>query len=1093
MVYWPLHCANAGELRKKGTLSRALMAFLYEGRNAAPPFRHFLDFWESSWLAFGLEAIAIAESAQRRTLKHVETESVTGLETKLQDSQNEYYNPIFLACAFGFTEILEDEAKFKKLDATRENSWGRNPLNIAVRQGQESVVDLLTMKDYGSEDSDEAPLIAAVSMNREEMVKKLLSGNLDLDISEPVIEQALYGSDYSLVKYILCSERCEYFEPNNLHLQYAAQNLISGDEIIEDLLARNRDLHIEDETFEIACRNTAFGVPIITSLLQRNNSFVATEVAFENAAANDNIAIDLLILLSDRQAEIHVTESMIVFAANNKSVKPVEFLLRQDPKFRVSCLSLLSACRNFDSGDQILPLLLERSDIKLIDQRLLVTAMENSKLGVPLVKQLLTRTTREQLPITTEILIEATTFRFGEQLLEILLSECVGMNIHPAVLASAAANYYSPIEMVMKLCERDPPVEVTEEACISAVCNMQYAVELVEYLNPRSNGMFRNPIVLEECLSNGRYGYELVQQFWGIEKKPAVSDRAVETVVLNEFAEQILDYWYSANLSIPITPKALELAFTSPKAVEVFASLLKFNRKLQIHPRALCAAASNSTKGPVLIKRIFRYLGRDKCIANDQLFFAAAYNSESGGEVIKFLFNNFKYPKALTPALMECVCGLIYEPTTWNPLLDNAKAAGSITTDGLEYALRSADHVAVMLGAILDAKPKLQFSTIAWENLFASQRSADTMAHTFDSLAKHEKNPEFSERVLSSLMKRWKPSRLYTTFQEKAQEMGQTLPVTVEAIHAYISTSSQKTNPILEAMFRTLDEDSKILEMTNELYDQMLGSVEAEELLKVFENAGYKIPAAGFDVQYLQYALANSKVKDATLERLFHVTPEERKSFCRTEQGLIALIDTAANPQQVRKALSRMDRPLAVTTKVLMRAINRNVDAPFWLRIAAKENPREFPSLITNDLFVMAADKLDSSHELYSLSIEIGFDLPITSEVLSVAIGSRNDNFRLLAHCVIKQGGPDKLLSLLTEDCIANLPKPRGWKNTIDNFLMIHLDPSKVQALYSEKMMLAAAGRGDDADFIHLMYNKIKDLKPKEYYQDIADLYNATW
>ena len=1070
------------------------MAFLYEDRNAARTFRHFLDNWEDSWFTLGLEAIAAAESRQHQNLgKHVETESVSGLQLKLDDSGNRQYSPIFLACAFGFTELLEDETKFQKLDATKENNKGHDPFSIAVRQGQESVLDLLTMKNYGSEDSGEGPLIAAVSMNRGPMVEKLLAGNPDLEISGPVIEQALYGSSYSVVKYILGSERCEYFEPNNLHLQMAAQNIINGDEIIDDLLARNRRLHIEDETFEIACRNTEFGIPIIKSLLQRNSSFVATEISFQNAAANQNIAIELLELLSETQAAIKVTIGMIDFAAMNKSVKPIEFLLRQDPQFRVSCSSLSIACRNPDSGDQILPLLLERSDMKLVDHRVLRFAMDNHKVGVRLVKNLLAGTTRQNLPITTDILLDATMYRNGEQLLDILLLECVGMQIHPAVLASATTNYYSPIEMVQKLCERDPPVEVTEEACINAVLNSQYAMELVDYLIPLSKGIFKTPVILKEMLFNDRYGYELAQRFWTSEEKPAVTEQIVEAAVLNEAADKILDHWYSADLNIPITRKAIEFAFTSPKAVEVFASLLKFDRKLQIDQRALCAAASNSTKGPVLIKRIFRHLGRNKCIANDQVFFAAAQNPESGGEVIKFLFNNFKYPKALTPALMECVSGLEYEPTTWTPLLENAKAAASITTDALEYALRAAPHVVTMLSAIFDANPKVQLSTIAWENLFGSQRSADTMINTFDTLAKYRKIPECSERVLSALMKRWRSSQLYSTFQEKIQELDQSVPITVEVLHACIYLWTEKTKSFLEAMFRILDEDSKKLELTNELYKEVLINDEVEGLLSIFEDAGYTIPVAVLDLKYMQYALVNEKLKDATLEKLFHITPEERKSFCRTEEGLMAMIELELSPQQTRKALARMERPLPITTKVLVKAFKgRSSSNSEWLRIAADENPREFPSLITDDLFVMVAQDWGRLHELYDLSLEIGFNLTITPQVLGATICCAYDSFRLLACYVITQQGPDKLFTLLTEECMDNLPKLSSWEKVINNILKVYISPDKVETLYSEAMLLQAAGQGS-VDFIDWMHDKITDCKPKEYYLKIIELYEAAW
>ena len=94
-VFWPLHCQLAKEYRRQPPLENSFRAFLCTGKYPSKQFSDWVLRWSDSWSQMELET--------RRG-------SEMGMFEKLHECMDTYGsgNPIFIACVFGFTEIIDD-------------------------------------------------------------------------------------------------------------------------------------------------------------------------------------------------------------------------------------------------------------------------------------------------------------------------------------------------------------------------------------------------------------------------------------------------------------------------------------------------------------------------------------------------------------------------------------------------------------------------------------------------------------------------------------------------------------------------------------------------------------------------------------------------------------------------------------------------------------------------------------------------------------------------------------------------------------------------------------------------------------------------
>jgi len=140
-VYWPLHCAKAGKFRQQGRIWKAVDEFLYDEKKASANFRDWIRSYMDSWIEMDLSLDAAEEDEQ--------------LSKQLSDSENKYSrsNPVFLACAFGFIEIIKDGRRFEDKDRNVINSNRCEPFTVAVRHGQRDIVECLGASNSSASNS----------------------------------------------------------------------------------------------------------------------------------------------------------------------------------------------------------------------------------------------------------------------------------------------------------------------------------------------------------------------------------------------------------------------------------------------------------------------------------------------------------------------------------------------------------------------------------------------------------------------------------------------------------------------------------------------------------------------------------------------------------------------------------------------------------------------------------------------------------------------------------------------------------------------------------------------------------------------------
>jgi hypothetical protein len=173
------------------------MGFLYDGKRTS---RHYRDWqtinWSDSWEEMELRGIDIYD------LNYP-------LRERISDGQSAWWDPIFLACSFGFLEILKSSDRLSDRDIRRINRVGRDPFTVAVRHGEGEVVEHLASMASGIGESDEASLMAAVTMSRAPLIQYLLENNEKLEITEDILRMAIRSADIATIKLILEHERCE--------------------------------------------------------------------------------------------------------------------------------------------------------------------------------------------------------------------------------------------------------------------------------------------------------------------------------------------------------------------------------------------------------------------------------------------------------------------------------------------------------------------------------------------------------------------------------------------------------------------------------------------------------------------------------------------------------------------------------------------------------------------------------------------------------------------------------------------------------------------------------------------------------------------
>jgi Ankyrin repeats (3 copies) len=1065
IVYWPVHCVQSSTYRRQGKLSKLFNDFIYDKK-----YLGWLSSWRESWEEMDLDVRG--DSADNRLFQ------------QLYDCISIWPSPIcqvFLACAFGFMEVLQDGRYLEGKDWKKKNHVGRDPFNIAVRHGQRDVVEHLAISS-GQESADEGSLKAAVLMSHKKMASYLLEQNPQLSITKGVIEAAVKNADVETVEFLVT--KTDRVEVTTELINCAAKNELSGKQIIDVLLNLGQDVSIVDRTIESACANRRHGFAIFEGLLPRSGENSITEEAVETAASNDKCGLALLNALFHRASHLKVTTAMIEAACMNSRLEPLRFLLSRNEAAPISYGSLRKAVGNQEVGDQMLVLLLEKCKTTLLDESLLLSAMENRKLGVELTKLLLAKASGTTLTITNDVLEAAAENKhLGEMLIQEFLKDSKGWKLHPDVATAAARNHYSPVVVLTLLLKADEHLEFTMDTVIAAAKNPQYALELLDFILSHDPNIKATSAVIEAAAANEQSGFDAIQFLWRLGPFP-ITPAAFEAAARNRLCgDKILGIWLRNQLP-EIPPAAVEAAVRNSLLGPEILRLLLRTGKIEISSKAIEYASANDTYGPAPIKTITRH--RSTIEVTDELLAAAVGNSITGPEVLEILLTRVGSAR-VTPVAIETAVASSWNLEAITTLLNAAEPA-SVTSEAVQYALRSSDIAITVVKCFLGKNPNGFLAPEVLETIIHVIDKADTLVEVFKLLETCGKDVQISEMMIKGAARN-SAMPILLTLAEHCDRRREAMPITQEVIDASLRREDSEAPAILEYLLKKLLDRGETIQVGENMVSIAVSTFWADKALKMLSGlTGGAIPTSP---EVIDRAVVNPRLSNSIIEKLLGIEPRRLKALRSNEAAIVTFIKESNSAKALKKWLLALEQPMQVNENVMKAAAGKSERAMTTildiLRIQGQESL--IPSLISPE--VVQAATLETVNLLQRTMCEYDQLVPITSRMMARCARSGIREFKHLSRILRQQGQESGLLELVTEEVVLEAVKSDSAVQIL-TLLKDALGGERFCGFLSESHLMIAAGAMND-DCINFLYPLVSSVQPKQYYEDISALNSAVW
>jgi hypothetical protein len=309
-------------------------------------------------------------------------------------------HPFFLACVFGFTEVVEKSdipvtrkcelgltglhlaSKYGNSEVVNillargtsdhfRDTYGRTSLFHAVQKGYPKVVETFMAHEKEIEISDEilhqAIMLSQDETHSTEMVKLLISRNSDLLTNWYVLRATVMAPTRELADYI--RNEVGYFESSQDLLEGAAY--ANNTELLEFLLEEEDgdklivDVGVLDSLFGAYQRGKKAFEPLFPAveksaipdnellrlfsrggleplkfLLDSGRITTISQDAFKSAAKHPRDGLEMLQLLRSHKPDLDVDTNMVITAADNRdsvqTLAIVEYLLHLNPGVRVT-------------------------------------------------------------------------------------------------------------------------------------------------------------------------------------------------------------------------------------------------------------------------------------------------------------------------------------------------------------------------------------------------------------------------------------------------------------------------------------------------------------------------------------------------------------------------------------------------------------------------------------------------------------------------------------------------------------------------------------------------------------------------------------
>jgi hypothetical protein len=1113
-VYWPVHCQNSKQYRRKEPLETLFRAFLCGGKWATKEFADWNTRWNDSWIQMELDT---------------RTGSEGGLYKQLSETRGNYgfANPIYVACAFGFTEVIEDRRQvgMGERDSKARNSEGRDLYGIAVRYGQKEIVNLLratTILD--SLAAKESALLAAVSLGELEMVTMLLKENPDLVITAEVVEAAASNCDVNMMKFLL-EEYLEFTVTEQL-LLVAAENEAHGHEVIPFLFEQSvEDIEELDNSnlLQRACSNSRRGFEILQYILDNSERINITEEVVLAAALNKTDAYQMLKSLFKLDKTIQVTEEMVVAAARNSYVEPIRLLLSHAPELTITWQITTAAVRNKDCGDEILLLLLDKSKESFnIDEDILLAAVTNLKRAVMILDMLLPRCDR--IYITNEVLQAAAKNQFlGDQLIILILKHVPGMRLTALDIETAASSpYYAP-EILRELINFDQQVPITTDALEEAAMNHECGAEALELLlNYRSRQDTDNtptmhssvypsldavrpfnipPSVVEVAASNADSGIEVMELLLRYCSDLRVTPRAIENAAANpQYGEEIIALWQKHNKKLDISAQAIQKAALNQNlGLQVMKLLFRCDKKTPISDDAMQAAAANPYHGVAMVKLMLpRWKSSDGW---EQVFSGASRNAPMGVPIMKHLIAQ-RRPAISSDIIESCAWSSFVDADQIITLL-NAAPGTALGPETVESASFYSYHFFDILAALREHDPNVPITDAAVYNVI---RMSYNVIETIEMLRKYRAALTITEGLLKAIVQNVSVNESTILFLCDYQKLhcsnAGVLPVTNEIIATALQNSGTGAVSLIKILLKLApgswdaDENQKRLQIAAGSYKPHLM---IDILVDHAKERGHVLPIT---TKVFIKAARNQMTRTSPLKTLLRLLPPSQQDIVLDPEVLTAAIKNRYTGNFCLKMLITYARERNLDLQVSDSIFNIAVKGSYETVKLILQGKTKLGSMVTETAFEEAATTIyekarseaSTFHWLLKTLSQEGITIPITSKMFEAALktGTRFSS-RVISYfrriCRI-QGL--EFSDLVTSQSIIGLSR-FDYRKTFAK-LLSSLSESKRKELLTDNVVLGVAGNGslEALDYL-LSLTPYPFSQPPSYYLGISALQRANW
>jgi len=471
-LYWTKHCASIGE----------------EGRQTHARFRGLFQFFLSTDCGSPSPLDAWMLSYRHREYGEY---APYYLRAALDEYPSPLTTPFFLACNFGFCEILRESLKNPQLGAEeRRTVW-----EIATFGGQDEVLKtLLTQRgecdipeyfvgkvalhmkaetlawvlDQAPNTKLTADLVISASGNRQDgrtgKVDVLLNHYDASKFSNEILAAA--ASEISGSKFQALLDRRKDIE---LSEDMFTRAVIGENHEVVKLLIDHQDFHFTTTTLEKVVADC--NCEMLQFMLEHGATTITSKAMREAALNQDGGVLQLLLNYGGT-----ISHSVLVAAAAHGFAPILRMLLDHDQA--ISRAMLRMGARNWRDGKAVMILLLAEADDAMIRKEL-----------------------NEMMKIA------ARNYKYGSEIMKVLLSRAKGTTISEDMLMAAACDGANSIKILMEESDRSVlTVEVLE-----ALAETIGSYESMQLLPNHIDNLKISEQILKAAAGNRRFGDELVK------------------------------------------------------------------------------------------------------------------------------------------------------------------------------------------------------------------------------------------------------------------------------------------------------------------------------------------------------------------------------------------------------------------------------------------------------------------------------------------------------------------------------------------------------------------------------------------------------